>query len=216
MKRILWLSLMLLIFSQLTIAQPKARIQLIGTQTAFAGIDIPIIVELKEAKWAEIWCDIHADSALFYRDTTQSQGHYIFHPYKAEKAQLLIQTRVMQDTFGIGSLLLEVEPFPSPLLYINQRSDGQAIRRQDLNTSTPIRVAVNNPFLADIPLHIESYYFSCSEHPDPILVEGENLTAEILSLVRKVPLGQTITISNAKIVTPDGKEHSLSASYKVF
>ena len=216
MKRILWIPLMLLFLGQLANAQPKARIQLLGTHTAFAGVDIPIMVDIKEVKWVEVWCDVNADSALFYRDTTQPQGRYIFHPHKAEKVQLLIQTRVMQDTFGIGSLLLEVEPFPTPLIHINQRTDGQAIRRQDLTASTPLHVAANNPFLDNIPLLVESYYYSSSIQPEPILVEGGNLTPDILSMIRKVPIGQTITFSNAKVTTPDGAEHLISATYKVF
>ena len=202
MKYILFLLFSISIYAQDTIPATKSVIALDKMNVVYQGVENPISIAVNDAK-----------SYVVYGEgvSKNNEGKYVIRPHSGNEIKVFVEIENFDGSKVVEEHVFRIKGFPAPIGTLN----GEYSTRGNLFFSLKeLEEAVISfkfiDFLFTIDSNVTHFSITVSNYPI-INIEGDKLTSEAFSLIKKARKNDLIVISHirAKYMEGDGCHRSI-------
>ena len=199
------------------VAEPVAVAELTKMNVVYAGIDNPITISVPGVDSRNVIPTIVGGGATLTKDPSGKAGDYIIKPTKLGRLKIQVDAKTDGKTQRtMGTKEIRVKNIPTPVLRVGNYKSGDAVSRNEFLVDPTVRARLEDFEFQLPPLKINAYEFQVSGSGlAPIQGNGNKLSPDMVSRVKGARRGQKIHIDDVTVKTPDGRTHTLSATFKI-
>lgn len=210
------------ILEEYTVIPPTAVVELTKMDVFYVGVDNPVSINVPMVDSRDIVVQFDNTSAqgrvtgtITPDPTAKGAGNYIVKVPSQGKTILNIYSKADGKMQLVGKKEYRCKNIPTPIIEIGSVKGGGPISKEEFLAAGQLRVRPPDFDFQIPPIRVSSFVLEGRDargNYTPLTGTGNRFTPEMLDFIRKARSGQRISIVDARVVTPDGKQHNLSAN----
>lgn len=199
------------------VAEPMGSVEMTKMNVAYAGIDNPVNVSVPGVDSRNVVVSIPGGGATITKDPQGNAGAYIIRAQKIGKVKVQVDAKLDGKTLKtMVSKEIRIKMIPTPELKVGNFKNNDIVSKNEILVDPTLRAKCPDFDFQLPPLKITSFSFNVSgSQASDIQGNGNKLTPDMIDRIKNARRGQKIYIDDVVVKTPDGRTHTLAATFKI-
>ena len=203
---------------------PTAVVELTKMDVLYVGVDNPVSISVPMVDAKDISVSFaEASGAGWTKGTiapdpeTKGAGNYVIKVSSQGRTKLNIYSKMDGKTQFVGEKIYRCKTIPQPVIEIG-KSRGGSISKEELIAAGRIRVIIPDFDFKIPPIKVTQFLMDGTDARGQYMdfaTSGDRFDQNTINFIQKARKGQRINISDVRVTTPDGRQHTLSASFVI-